>query len=168
MSESDEEWQRRPGQPPFPCRWRGLGHIGEDREELQDGGGLDDPLKDATSAGDARTGRPLADPPRAADRRITPESDVDDLGSLEYEVRQPLQPCCVAAARAPHRSLTLTQADMARHETKTSPHDSWRSEVSFASQLHESPRHVSPPPVGCVALEPRTDLEFDVSGCERM
>ena len=45
---------------------------------------------------------------------------------------------------------------MARHETKTSPHDSWSSEVSFTSQLHESPRHVSPPPVGCVALEPRT------------
>ena len=79
-------------------------HVGEDREELQDGGGLDDPLKDATSAGDARTGRPLADPPRAADRLITPESDVDDLGSLEYEVRQPLQ---LLRRRSP-RALSLT------------------------------------------------------------
>ena len=50
----------------------------------------------------------------------------------------------------------VAQADMARRETKTSPNDSWSSEVSFTSQLHESPRHVSPPPVGCVALEPRT------------
>ena len=91
-------------------------HVGEDREELQDGGGLDDPLKDATSAGDARTGRPLADPPRAADRLITPESDVDDLGSLEYEVSRCASrcSCCVAAARAPHRSLTLTQAGRKR------------------------------------------------------
>ena len=111
MSESDEEWQWRPGQPPFPCRWRGTGHIGEDREELQECGGLDDPVKDATSAGDARTGRPLADPPRAADRRILPESDVDDLGSLEYEVRQPLQ---LLRRRSP-RTSSLTHPHTGRH-----------------------------------------------------
>jgi hypothetical protein len=90
-------------------------HVGEDREELQDGGGLDDPLKDATSAGDARTGRPLADPPRAADRLITPESDVDDLGSLEYEVRQPLQ---LLRRRSP-RASSLTHPHTGRAEAHT-------------------------------------------------
>jgi hypothetical protein len=105
MSDGIAPFRLPDGEAPFPYSFRGEGHILGRRQELQDGG-LYDRLDDAASAGDARRsmaeGPPLADPPRAADRLMTPESSVDDLGSLE--VRQPLQ---LLRRRSP-RALSLT------------------------------------------------------------
>jgi len=172
MSDGIAPFRLPDGEAPFPYSFRGEGHILGRRQELQDGG-LYDRLDDAASAGDARRsvaeGPPLADPPRAADRLMTPESSVDDLGSLEdgYEGKTGLQPTYnnvrhdpsddrndeaygissfIAQLVPDDEARAVAQADMARRETKTPPDDSWSSEVSFTSQLHESPRHVSPPP----------------------